>query len=129
MNRDIETLRSFLTQARDELLADGDIDIQPNRKDPTQVPDEDEQPLTEMQQVIASSRNRRRAQELGLIERALARLESEPEDFGLCEECDEPIPLGRLKIKPWAKYCVQCLKDMEHPHRSTRRRHATDYHE
>lgn len=37
---------------------------------------------------------------------ALDRLD-EP-GFGLCIECDNPIPLGRLKLMPGTRHCVNC---------------------
>ena len=127
--KDLQNLKEHLIQSLDALIKEGDADFQPNRKHHTQVPDEDEQPLTEMTQVIASSRNRRRTQELAQIKHALQRIEDDPEDFGLCDDCDQPIPLGRLKVKPWAKSCVACLHAKEHPHQSNRRRHIFDYHD
>jgi DnaK suppressor protein len=32
----------------------------------------------------------------------------EEEDFGLCSQCEEPIPFGRLLLIPESKICVQC---------------------
>ena len=29
-------------------------------------------------------------------------------DFGLCQDCQEPISAKRLEALPWARYCVQC---------------------
>jgi len=29
-------------------------------------------------------------------------------DYGVCQECDKPIPPRRLEVLPWAKYCVPC---------------------
>lgn len=124
-----EELHLHLTQRRQELIDEGDLAISPNRTDPTRPPDEDEQPLTEMNQVIASKRNRLRAQEIEGINRALYMLEHQPEDYGECEECGEMIPLGRLKIMPWASQCVVCLGRQEKLHKSTRRRHIFDYQE
>ena len=31
-------------------------------------------------------------------------------DFGLCRECEEPIPLARLTIMPGTELCVQCAE-------------------
>ena len=48
-----------LVALRTEILAEGDVAIEPVRKDDTRVgSEEDEQPLVEMSQVIASKRNR-----------------------------------------------------------------------
>lgn len=32
--------------------------------------------------------------------------------YGLCENCNEPIPIERLKTKPEAKLCVKCKGKM-----------------
>lgn len=32
---------------------------------------------------------------------------------GLCEMCDAPIAMARLKIKPHAKYCIDCREFMD----------------
>ena len=45
------------------------------------------------------------------IEAALGRMESG--GYGLCEECDEPIVLRRLKALPWATRCVACQEESE----------------
>ncbi|MBM4277436.1 MAG: TraR/DksA family transcriptional regulator [Deltaproteobacteria bacterium] len=34
-------------------------------------------------------------------------------DYGICDECGEPISLKRLEVRPVAKYCVACLSKME----------------
>ncbi len=34
-------------------------------------------------------------------------------EFGICEECDEPIGVGRLKAQPMATLCVKCKEEME----------------
>lgn len=34
-------------------------------------------------------------------------------DYGICRQCEEPIPEKRLNIVPFAKYCVQCLNSIE----------------
>lgn len=40
------------------------------------------------------------------LEYALRKVE-EP-SYGLCVECEEPIPLGRLMVMPEASKCVEC---------------------
>ena len=41
-----------------------------------------------------------------LIEDALKRLANG--EYGRCQDCGEPIPEARLKIRPYALYCVKC---------------------
>ena len=33
--------------------------------------------------------------------------------YGICIMCDEPISLGRLRAKPFAKYCIPCREIYE----------------
>lgn len=44
--------------------------------------------------------------ELNEIEDALKRIEKGT--YGVCEMCDESIAIGRLRAKPFAKYCTPC---------------------
>jgi len=45
-------------------------------------------------------------QELKEIEEALERIAKST--YGICDMCDEPIAIGRLKAKPFAKFCTDC---------------------
>jgi DnaK suppressor protein len=45
------------------------------------------------------------------IDEALDRIEDGT--YGLCEECDIKIPKPRLKVLPFAKYCVECQEKLE----------------
>ncbi len=120
--------RARLLRLRAGVAAADPARIEPNRKDPasTGVADEDAQALSEMLQVLASQRNRGQADLLARIDRALARLAAAPEDFGLCEECEEPIPPRRLQVMPWAVLCAGCQARLE-PRLGAPRRKITDY--
>jgi RNA polymerase-binding protein DksA len=48
---------------------------------------------------------------LGEIEAALERIEKK--QFGKCVSCGGPIPKARLKVKPHAKYCIECKRREE----------------
>ena len=45
-------------------------------------------------------------QEIKEIGEALKSIENGT--YGICEMCDESIAIGRLKAKPFAKYCTDC---------------------
>jgi len=49
---------------------------------------------------------KQQCQELTEIEAALKSVEDGT--YGICEMCDELIAIGRLKAKPFAKYCTVC---------------------
>jgi len=42
------------------------------------------------------------------LERALTMIDDP--DFGLCCECEEPIPFARLMIMPESDLCVKCAE-------------------
>ena len=50
-------------------------------------------------------------QTLSKMERALTMIDDP--DFGLCRECEEPIPFARLMIVPESDLCVKCAEAME----------------
>src|SRR5574338_97297 len=55
--------------------------------------------------------NDREREKLHNIDEALLKIEDG--EYGICEECEEEIPLGRLKVMPFARYCVKCKADIE----------------
>jgi DnaK suppressor protein len=106
-----------------------ELSIEPATADdvPTARPDEDAQPLAEMNQVIASSRNRNRTQTLARVVAALARLEADPDEFGACLECGEPIAAKRLALMPYVELCVECQGAEDGPKGPSGRRHLRDF--
>jgi DnaK suppressor protein len=104
-----------LERLRAALVAAGPARIEPNRTDPTStgVADEDAQALSEMLQVLASQRNKGQAGLVAQVDRALRKLADAPEDFGLCEECEEEIPAKRLAVMPYAARCAACQAKAE----------------
>jgi RNA polymerase-binding transcription factor len=122
------TLRRALQMLLSEVSSKGVRRIAPNRTDETKVGgDEDEQPLNEMLQAIASDRNRATGNALGRVQRALEKLDRAPEDAGACEECGEDIPWGRLKAMPYAELCVACQGKRDGPDHRPTRRGLTDF--
>jgi len=45
------------------------------------------------------------------IDEALERIEKK--SFGKCVHCSKPLPPARLKVKPHAKYCIECKRREE----------------
>jgi DnaK suppressor protein len=54
----------------------------------------------------------RKNRELRKVEQLMSRLANE-EEFGMCEECGEPIRQERLLIMPDATLCVPCQRELE----------------
>ena len=66
--------------------------------------------------MILSDRER---EKLMAIEDALSRIDEG--EYGICEECDEEIGVGRLKVMPFTRLCVRCKEDLEKTERMTNR--------
>jgi len=61
----------------------------------------------------------REREKIHSIDEALLRINEG--DYGICEECDEDIPLGRLKAMPFTRHCVKCKSDLEKLQAQTKR--------
>lgn len=120
--------RETLERLRAEILQAGPARIEPNRRDvaTTGVADEDAQALSEMMQVLASKRNEGKAALLRQVDRALAKIVEEPDDFGLCEDCEEEISPKRLALVPYATLCVACQAKRD-PKLGASRKKLTDF--
>lgn len=47
------------------------------------------------------------------LERALRRLYSDPDNFGMCQTCGVEVALKRLDALPHARYCIECKRQEE----------------
>ena len=57
-------------------------------------------------QAMAKASEHRRRARISMIKAALQRIEEG--DYGICEDCGEDIPAGRLDIDPTVTACVGC---------------------
>ncbi|OIP34303.1 MAG: hypothetical protein AUK27_07755 [Deltaproteobacteria bacterium CG2_30_66_27] len=65
--------------------------------------------------LILTDREKRK---LAQIDDAIERIEENT--YGRCEECGVKIPRPRLKVLPFAKYCVECQEKNEREEKYTR---------
>ena len=120
--------QKLLTDLRAQVMEKAPAKIEPNRTDEAKVGgDEDEQPLNEMLQSIASHRNKNDAALIARIDKALRKLRDEPGEFGLCEECGDDLPEARLKAMPFAELCLECQSKRDGPKGPKTRRNLYDY--
>jgi DnaK suppressor protein len=121
-------LKRKLEALRAEVSGKKPVRIEPSRKGDTDVgaADEDAQALTEMLQAIGSQRNKGQAELIARIEGALRKLEDDPDEFGLCEECGDEIAPRRLELMPHATLCTECQGTRD-PKRGLPRKKLTDY--
>lgn len=69
------------------------------------VPEDDLAPISH-EEFVALELNGLDYEKLRMVEEALDRIAAG--DYGLCLGCDRPIPEKRLRVVPWARYCVEC---------------------
>ena len=50
-------------------------------------------------------------QKMMLIDAAIRRLDAG--NYGICEECEEPIGVKRLRAMPFTRFCVACQQEIE----------------
>jgi len=64
---------------------------------------------TIVNQSVAEAQLSKARVRLARLEEAMKRVD-EDEEFGLCLDCGEPIPMARLKAMPETSYCVDCAE-------------------
>jgi len=80
------------------------------------LPDEADLATSVINQQVTFGLRQREIRKLREIEEALDRIDKG--DYGLCEDCDEPISPQRLKRQPWAKLCIFHAEEREREQRS-----------
>jgi len=58
------------------------------------------------QQAMAKAKRQAFQGQLRQVLAALRRIDED--DYGYCLNCDQPIPLGRLEVRPEAELCLTC---------------------
>jgi RNA polymerase-binding transcription factor DksA len=100
----IQGLRTTLEQERESLRAQltelgygAQLDYDPNFADSSQVTAERGENEALVQKLVAG---------LADVEHALAKIGTE--DYGVCENCHQPIADARLEARPEARLCIDC---------------------
>jgi DnaK suppressor protein len=73
--------------------------------------DGDDAPQRDADREVDLARGDWARRELSAVSEALGRVHDER--FGLCADCEGPIPFDRLRIEPWAARCVPCQTELE----------------
>lgn len=70
------------------------------------LPDDNEYASLVSELTVNVALRERESRQLMQVQAAIARLDDP--DFGICQECGEPIGLARLKANPQALFCIEC---------------------
>ncbi len=107
-----EQFKNILTGMKAELTTGVERHLNDSKEEVNGgVPDiSDEATRTYNRQVMLNLSEQERSQ-LSRVEEAIQKLADGR--YGVCDECGERIPVKRLKIVPFAKFCVTCKSKME----------------
>ena len=110
-----KTLKKNLLAMREELLKGIDQNIKKGSADDWDVGDFYDAADIEKNSQMRHMLGEREQLKLKAIDDALRKIEEGT--YGECEECGEAINKKRLKILPFARYCVRCQSDIEQKNR------------
>ena len=107
-----DKFRSILESIRTKLL--GDVE-----KSNQNVRTSEAEQMADISDDAARTYNRQLEGEIGnqewqrLKQVDLAIQKIEEGEYGICSQCEEPIPEARLQVVPFTEFCTNCLSEME----------------
>ena len=109
----IDELKVILLERRDNILSN----INNSRLNIEQLKDQDIKDDLDYAELVSDSFTEgmianHQLEEFKQIEEALVKISKGT--YGICDMCSIVIPLGRLKAKPFAKFCTECRTVYEH---------------
>jgi len=110
--KQIEELRNILIKRKDRIVNS----IQGSRENIDSLKDSESRDAYDYAEVSSDSFKEgiianQQLSELKEIEDALKRIDNKT--YGICEMCDESIAIGRLRAKPFARFCTPCREIYE----------------
>jgi len=117
----MDEMKDILLKMKDDTLKEINKAIKSGSDIPTGEPSGDiyDQASSERDRELDLLLGDREREKLRNIDEALLKIGEG--EYGVCEECEEEIPIGRLKIVPFARYCVKCKADIEKQQAQTKR--------
>ena len=109
----IDELKVILLERRDNILSN----INSSRLNIYQLKEQDIKDDLDYAELVSDSFTEgmianHQLEEFKQIEEALVKISQGT--YGICDMCGIVIPLGRLKAKPFAKFCTECRTVYEH---------------
>ena len=115
----MKSIKDMLLKMREDLVHEiarrSKATTEPGAQDIGDILDSVSEERTRELDMILTDREKRK---LLQIDDALDRIEDET--YGLCEDCGTKIPRARLKVLPFAKFCVECQEKNEREEKYTR---------
>ncbi len=110
--RDLKKFQKMLEAERDKLYKMARDTTREQRKtEEDDLMDDIDLASSELDQSMTYKLRDRERNLLRKIEKALGKIEDG--DYGICENCGEPISLKRLEARPVAELCITCKEEQE----------------
>ncbi len=107
--------RELLQQQMDELVQDAGKTVSEMTEEKTNFPDPTDRASLESDRNFELRIRDRERKLINKIREALERIEEG--EFGLCESCEEPISVERLRARPVTTLCIECKTEQERQER------------
>jgi DnaK suppressor protein len=115
--KELKRFQDILLTERKALIAKANKTLSEEAAlDVNELPDEIDQASAEYTQSFIFRLRDREKYYLSKIDRALQKIEAG--QFGVCEECSEPITSKRLEARPVTTLCIRCKEEQEMEERS-----------
>jgi len=63
------------------------------------------------EQTLAAKRVKENSTRVNRLHSTLTQIDNQ--NYGICKECEELIPLERLKLLPESSYCIDCINGLK----------------
>jgi len=116
-----DEMKAILLKMKEDAFEEINKSVKSGTEKPTNESSGDiyDQASNERDRELALLLGDREREKIRSIDEALLRLDEG--EYGICEDCEEEIPLGRLKVMPFARHCVKCKADLEKLQAQTKR--------
>ena len=109
---ELKFFEDMLLTRKDQIEKNIDgVEEEMNQMQNLELNDEADHASASNNSLVETAISSQQKQELLEIESALDKLKSD--QYGICEMCEELIGVQRLKVKPHAKYCIDCREIAE----------------
>jgi RNA polymerase-binding transcription factor len=105
-------IKAHLLQMREEVLAESQRAYAASQTlGQDGVPDIGDMSANSYNQEILMNLSETQRSRVRDIDAALERMDEGV--YGLCARCEEEIPVRRLEVRPFSRYCVDCKSEVE----------------
>lgn len=107
-----DEIKQVLLKAKSALLRELSREADPSVLNPGEIPaDVLDVSASDLERTLCLLLRERERSKLKAIDEALERIDEGT--FGICEDCGDEVPLGRLKVMPFATTCIDCKAKQE----------------